>query len=67
MAKESFALLYEEFPFSDQQVKHVENQIKAISEQSSVCKKSDEIQGIGELDIAQPMTLRANKSITTAR
>lgn len=49
MARESFALLYEEFLFSDQQVKHVENQIKAISEQSSVCKKLDEIQGIGEL------------------
>ncbi len=49
IARESFALLYEEFLFSEQQVKHVESQIKTISEHSSVCKKSDEIQGIGEL------------------
>ncbi len=49
IARKSFALLYEGFLFSDQKVKHVESQIKTISEQSSVCKKSDEIQGIGEL------------------
>ncbi len=49
IARELFALLHEDFLFSDQKVKHVESQIKTISEQSSVCEKLDEIQGIGEL------------------
>lgn len=48
-ARESFASLYEEFLFLEQQINQIENRIKSISEQSSICKKLDEIQGIGEL------------------
>ena len=49
MARESFASLYDEFLFLEQQINQIERRIKSISEQSSTCKKLDEIQGIGEL------------------
>lgn len=48
-ARESLASLYEEFLFLAQHINQIENRIKSISEQSSICKKLDGIQGIGEL------------------
>ncbi|HGZ7315247.1 TPA: transposase [Vibrio parahaemolyticus] len=50
-ARESFASLYEVFLLLDQQINQIENRIKSISEQYSICKQLDEIQGIGELAV----------------